>query len=265
MGKEPLIDGAILSQGNIKFFKHNDVDHLDRVLSRIDHRSSRILICTEGVYSADGDKGNIEGVLSVAQKYGATVLVDEAHSLLIAGPNGRGVAEEQGVLEGVDMLIGTLSKCFGGVGGFLFGREELVNYVSYYARSRMFSCAIDPAVTGGLIAALRLAAGSDGTKKRQRIQANSQYFRSKLKGKVNTGNSQSWIIPVIYGDERITIPLSNYLQHEGLEASLMMYPAMPKKQARIRLFVSAEHTHGQMNTGSEIILKAAEHFGFLTD
>ena len=258
-----LVDGAILSQAAVKLFKHNDVDHLERVLGRLDYKNSRILVCTEGVYSADGDRGHVGDIVRVAKRYGATVLVDEAHSLLIAGAMGRGVAEEQGVLEEVDMIIATFSKSFGGVGGCLIAKENLTNYVNWYARSRMFSCAIDPAVTGGLIKSLELAAGPDGDAKRKRILHNADYLRSLLQGKLDLGTSHSWIIPVIYRDEHRTIPLSDYLQRAGLDISLMGFPAVPKHQARIRLFVTSEHTEAQMDRGAEILLKAAEKFDFL--
>ena len=258
-----LVDGAVLSQAAIKFFKHNDVDHLDRVLSRIDYQQSRILVCTEGVYSADGDIGHIRDIVQVAKKYGATVLVDEAHSLLIAGEHGRGISEEQGVLGEVDMIIATFSKSFGGVGGCLFAKENLTNYINWYARSRMFSCALDPAVTGGLIKALELAGGPDGDAKRKRIRSNADYMRSKLQGHVDIGSSHSWIIPVIFGDEHLYIPMSDYLQREGLDISLMSFPAVPKNQSRIRLFVTSEHTKEQIDKGAETIIKAAAKFGFL--
>ncbi|MFC1583313.1 aminotransferase class I/II-fold pyridoxal phosphate-dependent enzyme [Candidatus Neomarinimicrobiota bacterium] len=260
-----LVDGALLSQATIKLFKHNDVDHLDRVLNRLDYKNTRILVCTEGIYSADGDAGRIKDIVQVAHKYGAKVLADEAHSLLIAGENGRGVAEEQGVLDQVDMIIATFSKSFGGVGGCLFARDDIANYVNWYARSRMFSCALDPAVTGGLIKALDLAMGADGKAKRKRILDNADYLRNKLSGKVDTGDSHSWIIPVIYGDEHLTIPLSDYLQRNGVDASLMSFPAVPKNESRIRLFVTSEHSKQQLDRGSAIILEAAERFGFLQE
>ena len=260
-----LVDGALLSQATIKLFKHNDVDHLDRVLSRLDHESTRILVCTEGIYSADGDAGNIKDIVEVAHKYGAIVLADEAHSLLIAGENGRGVSEEQGVLDQVDMIIATFSKSFGGVGGCLYARKDIANYVNWYARARMFSCALDPAVTGGLIKALELAMGPDGHAKRKRIRDNADYLREKLQGKVDIGDSHSWIIPVIYGDEHLTIPLSDYLQRHGVDASLMSFPAVPKNESRIRLFVTSEHNKEQLDRGASVILDSAEHFGFLLD
>ena len=258
-----LVDGALLSQATVKLFRHNDVAHLERVLNRLDHRHARILVCTEGVYSADGDTGHVADLVHVAKRFGAAVLVDEAHSLLVAGPSGRGVAEEQGVLEEVDMIIATFSKSFGGVGGCLVARENLTNYVNWYARSRMFSCALDPAVTGGLIKSLELAAGPDGQAKRVRIHKNAEYLRDKLRGKVDLGTSHSWIIPVIYGDEHRTIPLNEYLQREGLDMSLMGFPAVPKNEARIRMFVTSEHTEEQLDRGAEIVLQAAQEFDFL--
>ncbi|MFQ6616935.1 MAG: aminotransferase class I/II-fold pyridoxal phosphate-dependent enzyme, partial [Fidelibacterota bacterium] len=258
-----LIDGAILSQGKISLFRHNDAGHLDRVLKKIDTGNERILVCTEGVFSTDGDYGNLKDILEVTRKYGAKLLVDEAHSLLIAGPNGRGVSEEMGLLDQVDMIIGTFSKSFAGVGGFLFATEEIVNYVNYYARSRMFSCALDPAVTGGLIKSLELASGPDGNRKRKRIRSNADYLRSKLQEYVDTGVSDSWIIPVMYGDERLTLPLSDYLQKHGLDISLMMFPAVPKNRSRIRAFVTSEHTREELDQAAAIILQAAEEFNFL--
>jgi len=167
------------------------------------------------------------------------------------------------VLEEVDMIIATFSKSFGGVGGCLYARESVTNYVNWYARSRMFSFALDPAGTGGLIKALELAAGPDGKAKRERIRSNADYMRSKLQGQVNIGSSHSWIIPVIYGDEHISIPMSDYLQRKGLDTSLMAFPAVPKNQSRIRLFVTSEHTREQLDKGAEVIIKAAEEFGFL--
>ena len=257
-----LIDGAILSQGTIMFFRHNDANHLDQVLKRVKNDKSRILVCTEGVYSADGDYCELKSIVEIAKKHKAKILVDEAHSFLLAGPNGRGVVEDQGVLSDVDMVVLTFSKSFGGVGGCLYAKQEMVNYVNYYARSRMFSCALDPAVTGGLIKVLELAGGQDGFEKRKRIIHNADYLRSKLQGKVDIGTSRSWVVPVIYGDERLTIPLSDYLQRHGLDVSLMMFPAVPKNKSRIRAFVTSEHTEDQLDQAAEALLQSANEFGF---
>lgn len=258
-----LVDGALLSQGKIMLFKHNDPEHLERVLKRIQNGNARIMVCMEGIYSSDGDYGNLKDIITVAKKYDAVTLVDEAHSLLVAGKNGRGVVEEQGVLGEADMIVGTFSKSFGGVGGCVYAKTEIIQYVNYYARARMFSCAMDPAVTGGLIKVLELAGGEDGRLKRKRIIDNANYLRSLLHGKVDIGQSRSWVIPIIYGSERLTVPVGDFLQKNGLDISLMMFPAVPKNQSRIRAFVTSEHTREQLERGAEIILKAARKYDFL--
>jgi len=204
-----LIDGAVMSQGTLKLFRHNDAEFLERILKRIAKENRRILVCVEGVYSTDGDYGNLKDIVTVTKKYGASILVDEAHSLLVAGATGKGAVEKFDVLGDVDLLIGTFSKSFGGVGGCLYAKQELINYVNYYARSRMFSCALDPAVTGGILKALELGSGPDGNEKRKRIVENSDYLRSLLKNKVDIGTSQSWVIPIIFVDERKSIPLGD--------------------------------------------------------
>jgi len=257
-----LIDGAVMSQGTIKLFRHNDAEFLERILKRIAKENRRILVCVEGVYSTDGDYGNLKDIVSVTKKYGASILVDEAHSLLVAGATGKGAVEQFDVLADVDLLIGTFSKSFGGVGGCLYAKQELINYVNYYARSRMFSCALDPAVTGGVLKALELSSGPDGDKKRKRIVENADYLRSLLKNKVDIGTSQSWVIPIIFGDERKSLPLGDWLMRKGYDFSIMMFPAVKKNKSIIRAFVTSEHTKEQLDGCAEALIDAAKEYDF---
>ena len=257
-----LIDGAVMSQGTIKLFRHNDAEFLERILKRIAKENRRILVCVEGVYSTDGDYGNLKDIVSVTKKYGASILVDEAHSLLVAGATGKGAVEQFDVLADVDLLIGTFSKSFGGVGGCLYAKQELINYVNYYARSRMFSCALDPAVTGGVLKALELSSGPDGDKKRKRIVENADYLRSLLKNKVDIGTSQSWVIPIIFGDERKSLPLGDWLMRKGYDFSIMMFPAVKKNKSIIRAFVTSEHTKEQLEGCAEALIDAAKEYDF---
>jgi len=257
-----LIDGAVMSQGTLKLFRHNDAEFLERILKRIAKENRRILVCVEGVYSTDGDYGNLKDIVTVTKKYGASILVDEAHSLLVAGATGKGAVEKFDVLGDVDLLIGTFSKSFGGVGGCLYAKQELINYVNYYARSRMFSCALDPAVTGGILKALELASGPDGDEKRKRIVENSDYLRSLLKNKVDIGTSQSWVIPIIFGDERKSIPLGDYLMRKGYDFSIMMFPAVKKNKSIIRAFVTSEHTKEHLEGCAEALIDAAKEYEF---
>lgn len=257
-----LNEGAQLAQAQIHYFQHNDMNHLEQIIQRVGPQRTRTLICAEGVYSADGDFGRLGDIVALARRYGARVLVDEAHSILVAGERGRGVAEAHAVLSEIDLFIITFSKAFGGLGGALLARQEITRYVNWYARCRMFSCALDPAVTGGMRKALELAAGADGQMRRQRLHQNARLLRDRLNGQVNIGTSQSWVIPVIYGAERLTLPLSDYLQRAGLDTSIMQYPAVPHNEARLRLFVTSEHTPDQIEQAAAIILDAARHFGF---
>lgn len=255
-------EGAQLSNATISYFQHNDAAHLEQVLRRVCMDNSRVLVCVEGVYSADGDHGRLHEIVQVAKRYEAAVLVDEAHSVLIAGEHGRGVCEEAGVLQDVDLYVMTFSKAFGGVGGALLAREDIVRYVNWYARCRMFSCGLDPAVTGGLLQVLDLARGSDGKERRLRIRENARVLRAQLHGSVDIGSSDSWIVPVLYGHEQWTLPLNNWLQVEGLDTSIMQFPAVPKNESRIRLFVTSEHSTDQLSRAAEIISRAAQEFGF---
>ena len=257
-----LIDGAVMSQGTVKLFRHNDAEFLERILKRISKENRRILVCVEGVYSTDGDYGNLKDIVTVSKNYGASILVDEAHSLLIAGKTGKGVVEDFDVLADVDLLIGTFSKSFGGIGGCVYAKNDLINYMNYYARSRMFSCALDPAVTGGIIKALELASGTDGDQKRKRIIDNADYLRSLLKDKVDIGTSQSWVIPIIFGDERKSLPLGAYLMKRGYDFSIMMFPAVKKNKSIIRAFVTSEHTKEQLKGCAEALIDASKEFDF---
>ena len=257
-----LIDGAVMSQGTVKLFRHNDAEFLEKILKRISKENRRILVCVEGVYSTDGDYGNLKDLVAVSKKYGASILVDEAHSLLIAGKTGKGAVEEFDVLSEVDLVIGTFSKSFGGVGGCVYAKKELINYMNYYARSRMFSCALDPAVTGGILKALELAVGPDGDQKRKRIIENADYLRSLLKDKVDIGTSQSWVIPIIFGDERKSLPLGDYLMRLGYDFSIMMFPAVKKNKSIIRAFVTSEHTKEQLDGCAEALIQASKEYKF---
>lgn len=249
-----ILEGAQLARSKVHYFDHNDVAQLEAILKQIDG-DARTLVCVEGVYSADGDRGNLAEIVPMAKRYGAHVLVDEAHSFLLAGKRGRGIAEEQGVLEQVDYFVTTFSKGLGGVGGAMIAKKELARYVNWYARCRMFSCALDPAVTAGVTRALELGMSGDGADRRGRLHHNAAFLRQQLAG-VNIGRSSSWIVPVIYGPENLTIPLADKLQRAGLDGSVMSFPAVPVNEARVRLFVTSEHTEAQLARCAQIIKEA---------
>lgn len=255
-----ILEGAQLSRANLHYFEHNDPDDLERVLEGLTDR--RTLVCTEGLFSADGDFGALAEIVRISKAHGAWVLVDEAHSIGVAGPTGRGVCEEAGVLEDVDLFVVTFSKAFGGVGGAVITTPGMARYISWYARCRMFSCAIDPAVTAGVTQALRIAGSAEGAVRRERVVAGAKRLRDRLAGKVDLGLSNSWIVTVTYGEETHTIPLLDFLQRSGLDVSVLQFPAVPPGESRIRMFVTSEHSDEQLDRAADLILEAAEKFGF---
>lgn len=258
-----LQEGAKLSGADISYFRHNDMEHLEEILAEISDPYKRVLVCAEGVYSGEGDYGNIRDIVRLAKKYKAYTLVDEAHSVLVAGENGRGVCEEQGVLEDVDLYIMTFSKAFGGVGGALVAKSDICQYINWYAKCRMFSCALDPGVTAGMNKVLELAAGPEGRQRRQRLIENADYLRAKLNPDVDLGLSHSWIVTVIYGSDKMGLNLNDFLQRRGLDTSLMQFPAVPKNEARIRMFVTSEHTKEQLDQAVSILAEAKREFNFI--
>jgi glycine C-acetyltransferase len=257
-----LLEGARTSGATIHYFDHNDPDHLDAVLAEIGDTGARIVVCVEGVYSADGDFGQLAAIVEVCRRRGAYVLVDEAHSTLLAGAHGRGVAERDGVLAEVDFYIATLSKAFSGVGGALIAKRPVAQYVNWYAKSRLFSCALDPAVTGGMLKVLELARGPLGAERRARLEANARRMRALLAPHVPIGPSESWIVPVIYGRDALTFDVADFVQRHGLDTSVMQFPSVPKNEARLRLFINSEHSEDDLARAAVIILEAADRFGF---
>jgi 7-keto-8-aminopelargonate synthetase-like enzyme len=257
-----LLEGARASGAAVHYFDHNDPDHLDRVLADVCGTGARVVVCVEGVYSADGDFGRLAELVAVTKRRGAYILVDEAHSTLLAGAGGRGVAEQEGVLEDVDFYIATLSKAFSGVGGALIARTPVAQYVNWYARSRLFSCALDPAVTGGMLKVLELARGSIGSERRARLHANACRMRALLAPHVPIGPSESWIVPVIFGLDTQTLEIVDFVQRAGLDTSVMQFPSVPKNESRLRLFINSEHSASDLERAAAIVIEAADRFGF---
>ena len=258
-----IVEGAKLSGGDMTFFRHNDMAHLEELLKEQCDDFTRVLVCVEGIYSGDGDYGNIKDVVRLAKQYGAFTLVDEAHSAMVAGDNGRGVCEMQGVLEDVDLYVMTFSKAFGGVGGAVYAKKEIIKYMNWYAKCRMFSCALDPAVTGGMVKVIELANGPLGDERRKRLKSNAKYYRSLLEGKVKLSEGDAWVVIAHFGAESKTLGLNDYLQRAGLDTSIIQFPAVPRNEARIRMFITSEHTEAQLKKAADIILDAAGKFDFL--
>ena len=254
-----IVDGAILSKADMRFFRHNRPEDLEKKLKVA---SGRKLVVVEGVYSMDGDVCRLPEIVEVAKQYDARIMIDEAHSTFIYGENGRGVAEAFGLEDQIDIHVGTLSKAIGGQGGFVAGSDGLRQYLEAFARSRFFSCALSPVVAAGALEALRIASREPGL--RGRLWANVAHIRRLLREEgIDVGESTSQVIPVMIRNDRRIFEIGHRLQRAGLYLQPIVYPAVAKHRSRFRISVSAAHTHDQLNEGVAILSHVLREEGLL--
>jgi len=246
-----LIDGGTLSGAKMLFFSHNDPSSLEAMLEKC--KGKRVLVAIEGVYSMDGDLARLPEIVEVCKQYKAATYIDEAHSTLMFGPNGRGVAEHFGLEHEIGVSFGTLSKSFGGVGGFVCSNARIIAYLKGYSSPWNFSCAPSPPVVGGMMKALEVAT-RDSTL-RDKLWDNVAYLKKGLLGlNLNLGQSQSQVIPIIIGsDGEKLIQFAYEIQRRGLFLQPVDFPAVPADSRRFRISVSTQFTREQMDTALTII------------
>lgn len=246
-----LVDGGTLSGAKMLFFAHNDLDNLQMMLEKA--KGKRILVVVEGVYSMDGDLPKLPEILDLCEAYNAGSYIDEAHSTLIFGENGRGVAEHFGVEDRIGVSFGTLSKSFGGVGGFVCATKSLIRYLKGYSSAWNFSCAPSPAVTGGLMKALEVATRDSSL--RDALWTNVAYMKEGLEGLgLDLGGSESHVIPVIIGPsgEKL-MGYAGAMQKRGLFLQPVDFPAVPAHARRFRISVSSQLSREEMDETLTII------------
>ncbi len=246
-----LRDGAVLSRCRTEKFEHNDAASLDAALS---HKSGRRqLVILEGIYSMDGDFGKLMELSNVAESHGASIFVDEAHSVLGCGKQGRGAAEEFGVEDRVPLIYGTFSKGFGALGGFVAGSKETLQYLRFYAHPYVYSCALPPVVIAGLLKALEIAI-RDGAALRKVLWENADYFHEKL-GElgIDTGMSTTYVMPLVIGDRERMYRLGHELRRRGLWVAPVDYPAVPQNRICFRACVTAKHTRADLDEALNIL------------
>ena len=246
-----LIDGGTLSGAKMLFFSHNDPVSLEAMLEKC--KGKRVLVAFEGVYSMDGDLVRLPEILKVCAAYKAATYIDEAHSTLMFGPNGRGVAEHFGLEHEIGVSFGTFSKSFGAVGGFICSNARIIQYLKGYASPWNFSCAPSPPVVGGLMKALEVATRDSSL--RDLLWKNVAYLKKGLQAlKLNLGQSESQVIPIIIGSsgEKL-IQFAYEIQKRGLFLQPVDFPAVPADSRRFRISVSTQFTKEQMDTALNII------------
>jgi 8-amino-7-oxononanoate synthase len=252
-----IVDGAILAKSKTVFFRHNNPLDLERKLSGV---RGKKLVVVEGVYSMDGDVCLLPEIVDVAKRHGARILIDEAHSTFLFGPNGRGVSEHFGLDDQVDFHLGTFSKSLGGQGGFVAGSRELVDYVTGFGRSRFFSCNLPPAIAAGLLAGVRIV--ENEPQLRARLWSNVAYFRRRFAEEgIDIGKSTSQVIPVMVNNDAKVFAVAEKIQDGGLFLQPVTYPAVPKHKSRLRISVSAAHSEEELEAAVQIIARVLREEG----
>jgi len=248
-----IYDGARLAGATIKVFSHNNPRHLERILKSL--KTKRVMVCVEGVYSMDGDLASLPEIVAVCKKYGARILIDEAHATLIFGKHGRGVAEHFGLEDDIDISIGTFSKAFGAIGGFAVADQKLISFMRVSARSYIFSCAMAPHTAAGILKILDIYAKDKS--QRDRLWENTKYMHTALRAAgLDIGATESQVVPVFVGEEMRLREIGKRIYEKGLYTGIVTYPAVPTKRTRLRLSVSAYHTKAQMDACAAILKSA---------
>jgi glycine C-acetyltransferase len=262
-----IIDGARLSRAKIKVFRHKDAAHCEELLKEVANEPGHKLVITDGVFSMDGDIGPVDQLAALAEKYGAIMMVDDAHASGVLGRNGRGSIDHFGMHGRVDVQVGTLSKAIGALGGYVCGSKDLIDYLYHRARPFLFSTSHPPSVAATCIAAFDMLEREP--ERIERLWSNTRYFQGELKsagfniGGVNTPATETPITPIIVGDGRATMDFSRALFDEGVLGTGIAFPTVPEGKARIRLILTSEHTRPQLDRALEMLTRVAKRSDLL--
>ncbi|MEU9477444.1 aminotransferase class I/II-fold pyridoxal phosphate-dependent enzyme [Streptomyces sp. NPDC048191] len=247
LAHDSILQGCKLSGATRRPFPHNDAAALDALLTRVRHQYRRVLVLAEGVYSMDGDIADLPGLVTVKRRHGALLMVDEAHSIGVLGATGRGVGEHHGVERpDVDLWMGTLSKSLAGCGGYVAANRAVVDYLRYTAPGFVYSAGMTPANAAASLAALRLMRAEP--ERLAGLRENAALFVRLARGSgVETGSSGGTpIVPCVVGDSARTLRLARALFEQGVSVNPILHPAVPEELARLRFFVTCEHTPEQI-------------------
>jgi glycine C-acetyltransferase len=254
-----IIDGARLSRATIKVFPHREVAAARRIVEGLP-RTARRLIISDGVFSMDGDLGALPALCDLADEFGCIMMVDDAHASGVFGRHGRGTVDHFGLHGRVDVQVGTLSKAFGALGGYVAGSRTLIEFLHHRARPFLFSTSHPPAVAAACLAALEVVQGEPQWI--ERLWTNTRFFKAGLQTLgLDTGASESPITPVIVGDEALAMRLSDRLFEEGVFAQGIVYPTVPRGRARVRTIVTATHTRGELQFALDAFGRVARELG----
>ncbi len=257
-----IIDGCRLSKAKIHVFPHKDTVAAEKLLGELQSVPGRKLLITDGVFSMDGDIAPLPELVKAAERYGAIMMIDDAHSSGVLGKNGRGTVDHFGLHGHVDIQVGTLSKAIGVLGGYVCGSRDLIEFLYHRARPFLFSTSHPPGVTAACIAAFDIL-----EKEPERIESlwkNTKYFKGELtKAGFSTGMSETPITPIMVGEAKTAHAFSRALFDEGVFAVGIGYPTVPQGKARIRTIVTATHTKAELDRALEVLVRVGKRMEIL--
>jgi glycine C-acetyltransferase len=257
-----IIDGCRLSRAKIHVFPHADLGVAEEKLKGLDGKPGRKLLISDGVFSMDGDIGPLPGLADLAERYGAIMMVDDAHSSGVLGRNGRGTIDHFNLHGRVDIQVGTLSKAVGVLGGYVCGTRDFIDYLYHRARPFLFSTSHPPAVAAACLAAFDILESEP--ERIEALWANTRRFKAALKNAgFDTGASETPITPIMVGEAKTAHEFSRRLFENGLFATGIGFPTVPEGKARIRTIVTATHTPETLDKAVEILEKVAKSMGIL--
>jgi glycine C-acetyltransferase len=257
-----IIDGCRLSRAKIHVYPHKDTAAAERKLAELEGHPGRKLLITDGVFSMEGDIGPLPGLVEAAEKHGAIMMVDDAHSSGVLGRNGRGTIDHFGLHGRVHIQVGTLSKAIGVLGGYVCGSRALIEFLYHRARPFLFSTSHPPAVAAACMAAFEVL--EEEPERIQNLWDNTRYFKRGLSAAgFNTGVGETPITPVIVGEARTAYAFSAALFEAGVLATGIGFPTVPEGKARVRTIVTATHTRADLDRALDVFARVGKELGIL--
>ena len=255
-----IVDGAKMSYGQTERFGHGNLEQLERLLEK--HADRGTMIIVDGIYSMEGDIADLPALIALKQKYGAALAVDDAHSVGVLGPKGDGTAAHFGVIDDVDVIVGTFSKSLASIGGFIAASEGVIHYVKHHARPLIFSAALPPANTAGVLAAHEVMVQEP--ERRDRLWANTARLQDGLRSLgYDIGPSETPIVPVLIGTIENTFVFWRKLFEAGVFTNPVVPPAVPPSECRLRTSLMATHTDDQIDFALETFAQLGKATGII--
>ena len=256
-----IVDGAKMSHGETMRFNHGDLAGLERKLQKVDPKIGTMVI-VDGIYSMEGDIADVPNLLKVTQKYGAALAIDDAHSVGVLGPRGDGTAAHFGLADEVDLIVGTFSKSLASIGGFAAGTETVIHFLKHHSRPLIFTAALPPGNTAGVLAALQVLQREP--ERRERLWKNARRLQDGLRSVgFDIGPTETPIVPVLIGPLEKTFLFWRKLFDAGVFTNPVVPPAVPPSQCRLRTSLMATHSDQQIDTALEAFARLGKELGVI--